>query len=93
MPSFKFGNITGPRKIVSKESANKKTENLEEKKKDLKTKIQEEKIRYADLDREYERIDDSGVSTTKLGEEMEDTKKTIDKLEKELEEVNKKLEK
>lgn len=65
---------------------------LEAKKIDLEAKIREQKAKYADLDREFERIDDSGVSTIKLGEEMEDVQKTTEELEQELIVIKKKIE-
>lgn len=79
--------------IKNKESQRiEKLKILEVKKIDLEAKIREQKAKYADLDREFERIDDSGVSTIKLGEEMEDVQKLTEELEKELIVIKKKIE-
>ncbi len=68
---------------------NKKPIVKDEKIKEIENDIKDLKMKYDSLDEEYDRVDHSGVSTVKLGEEMANIQKTIARLEQELIELKK----
>jgi uncharacterized coiled-coil DUF342 family protein len=68
-----------------------KTRDLKNEEARLKNEIKEQERKYQDINEQYDRLDHSGVSTIKMGEELGEIRKEIKRLSEELVDIQSKI--